>query len=451
METEEAEIGANKYRKEQTRSLSCDVLLVTAAEVEMRAVRDAFLQKTGTFERHITGDNTYFDLGVIGGARILLVQSEMGAGGPGGATLVVHESIKALSPSAIVMVGIAFGLLPEEQNIGDILVSRQLSGYEMQRVEVDPDGQEVIKPRGDRPQASTRLLDRFRAAIYDWTGPKVHFGLILSGEKLVNSKDFRDKLLRIEPEAIGGEMEGTGGYAAAYRNKVDWILVKAICDRADGNKDDIHQKQAAENAVHFIIHVLGQGGLAGDTIATHSASPKLSAAVPPLRQAIGTTLRTYDSHSSWVVALAWEPGGNRIASAGGDGLVRVWDADTEQTLLTYRGHPWLFEKVNWPPTIYNIAWSPEGLRLASAGDGTKVYVWDAATGQTIAVYEGHSGLLANVSALAWSPDGTRIASACSAAGIDKTVHVWDATTGKKLLHYDSHYGLLPNFSVLALA
>ncbi len=450
METEEAEIGANKYREEQTRGLSCDVLLVTATEVEMRAVRDAFLQKTGTFERHIIGDKTYFDLGVVGEARICLVQSEMGAGGPGGATLVVHESIKALSPSAIVMVGIAFGLLPDEQNIGDILVSRQLLGYEMQRVEVGPGGQEVIKPRGDRPQASTRLLDRFRASIFDWTGPKVHFGLVLSGEKLVNSKDFRDKLLRIEPEAIGGEMEGTGGYAAAHRNKVDWILVKAICDWAE-NKEDTYQKQAAENAVRFIIHVLEQGGLAGNNIATHSASRKVNPVVPSPRQAIGTALRTYDIHSGWVVTVAWEPGGNRIASAGGDGRVRVWDADTGQTLLTYRGHTWLFENVNWPPTIYNIAWSSEGLRIASAGDGTKVYVWDAATGQTIVVYEGHSGLLANVFALAWSPDGTRIASACSAASIDKTVHIWDAITGKKLLHYDSHYGLLPNFSVSAVA
>ena len=446
--------GTNKNPEEQSHNLNCDVLLVTATEVEMRAVRDVFLQNTSTFERRLINDKTYFDLGVIGGTRVFLVQSEVGTIGPLGAILVVHEAIKALSPSAIVMVGVAFGLLPEEQHIGDILVSRQLFGYEAQKVNVGTDGQAVIISRGDRPQASPRLLDRFRGSIFDWETPKVHFGLILSGEKLVNNKDFRDALLHMEPEAIGGEMEGTGGYSAAYRNRVDWILVKAISDWADGNKDqhkEERQKLAAENAVRFVIHVLKQGGLAGNTSTAHFASPRESAAIPPVRKPIGTPLRSYDMHSSWVVAVAWEPDGSRIASAGGDGLVRVWEAETGNTLLTYRGHRWRFEKVNMPPTIYNLGWSPEGLRLASAGDGTKVYVWDAATGQTLTIYEGHSGLLPNVFALAWSPDGKRIVSACSVIGIDKTIHIWDAATGQKLLHYDSHYGLLPNFSVLALA
>ena len=449
MATQEAE----RHRNEQSPNLNCDVLLVTATEVEMRAVRDVFLENTGTFEQRRINNTTYFDLGVIGGARVFLVQSEKGTSGPSGATLVVHDGIKALSPSALVMVGIAFGLLPEEQQIGDILVSQQLLGYEMQKVE-GPDGQTVIIARGDRPQASPRLLDLVRSSIFDWETAKVHFGLILSGEKLVNNKDFRDSLLRIEPEAIGGEMEGTGGYSAAYRNKVDWILVKAISDWADGNKDqhkEERQKLAAENAVRFIIHALKQGGLAANNSAAHSDSLKASIAAPPIRRPIGTQIRRYDTHSSWVVAVAWEPDGKRIASAGGDGLVRVWEAETGHTLLTYRGHRWLFEKVNMPPTIYNIAWSPEGLRLASAGDGTKVYVWDAATGQTITIYEGHSGLLPNVFAMDWSPDGTRIASACSSIGIDKTIPIWDAATGQKLFHYDSGHGFLPNFSVLALA
>ena len=433
-----------------TQPYKADVLLVTATEVEARAVLNVFPRHGSPFgQRHI-GDSTYFDLGVIGGARTFLVQSEMGAGGPAGATLVVHEGIKALSPSAVIMVGIAFGLVPEEQRLGEILVSWQLVGYERQKIEQGPDGKEIIRPRGDRVQASPRLLSQLRASAFDWQGPKVHFGLVLSGDKLVDHINFRNKLLGIEPEAIGGEMEGTGVFSAAHLNKVDWILIKAICDWADGHKDNTQQQQAAENAASFILHVLQQRGLAQDDSGAPPPSQTPSEA-PSQRRAKGTILRTYDVHSSYVVAVAWEPGGNRIASSGGDGLVRVWEADTGQTVLTYRGHPWVLKKVNMAPTIYSLAWSPEGLRLASGGVGTAVRVWDAATGQDIIIYTGHSGLLPDVWALAWSPDGKRIASACSAASLDKTVHVWNAKTGSGILRYNSSYGLMPNFSVLSLA
>ena len=208
----------SKNVEERVQGLSCDVLLVTATAVEAQAVLHVFPRHESIFQPIHVGNNSYFDLGIIGGARTFLVQSEMGAGGPAGAALVVYEGIKALSPSAVIMVGIAFGLIPKEQRPGDILVSRQLVGYELQKIEQGPDGGEIIKHRGDRVQASSRLLSLLRASIFDWQGPKVQFGLILSGDKLAKSKNFRNKLLGIEPEAIGGEMEGTGVYAAAHRN-----------------------------------------------------------------------------------------------------------------------------------------------------------------------------------------------------------------------------------------
>jgi hypothetical protein len=63
-------------------------------------------------------------------------------------------------------------------------------------------------------------------------------------------------------------MEGAGLYAVAQREKVDWILVKAICDYADGNKGqdkDKRQQTAARNAARFVFHVLNQGGFADHT------------------------------------------------------------------------------------------------------------------------------------------------------------------------------------------
>jgi nucleoside phosphorylase len=242
-----------------TSQLHCDVLLVVATLIEARAVLDACEQATGqASEQHFIGNNTYFSLGVIGGARIFLVQTEMGTGGPGGALLTVSAGISVLSPSAVIMVGVAFGINSNKQHPGDILVARQIMSYESQRA-----GTNAVIPRGDRVQCSPRLLSRFRAGVIKWTGPSVEFGLVLSGEKLVDSLVFREQLQHLEPEAIGGEMEGAGLYAAAYQNKTDWILVKAICDWADGNKasdKEQRQREAAQNAAQFTVYVLRRGG-----------------------------------------------------------------------------------------------------------------------------------------------------------------------------------------------
>ena len=150
--------------------------------------------------------------------------------------------------------------------------------------------------------------------------------------------------------------------------------------------------------------------------------------------ATGKTLLTYRGHTGGVNFLAWSPDGQRIASAGNDNTVQVWNAFTGNRIVTYYGHP---------NGAWRVAWSPDGTRIASGDDislkdfksgkkvATTVQVWDAATGRRIVTYHGHVGI---VYALMWSPDGQRIAS----AGNDSTVQIWDAATGKTLFTYRKH-------------
>jgi WD40 repeat protein len=53
--------------------------------------------------------------------------------------------------------------------------------------------------------------------------------------------------------------------------------------------------------------------------------------------------------------------------------VQVWDALTGKLLLTYRGHA----------EVWAVSWSPDGKHIASAGDGSVVHLWNAATGKQI--------------------------------------------------------------------
>ena len=236
-----------------------DLLLVTATKAESQAVLNAFQRHTTQPPRLVPGDGkTYHDLGVVNDARVWLVLTEMGANGPGGAQQTVSKALAEIQPVAVVMIGIAFGMDPEKQQIGDILVSQNLRPYEPQRV-----GQENVL-RGDRPHGSSWLLDACRNTDLHWPGAKVHFGCVLTGDKLVDNLDFRRQLRAFEPEAIGGEMEAAGLYVACQEAKVDWLLVKAICNWADGHKDQDeqqHQALAARNAAEFVLHMLQKVGL----------------------------------------------------------------------------------------------------------------------------------------------------------------------------------------------
>jgi nucleoside phosphorylase len=236
------------------------VLLVTVNRTETKVMLDA----VEMYDVKYAGNITYYDLGKLGGVQLFLVRSGMGAVGPNASTVTISEAISLLKPNAIVGTGIAFGVDSSKQRIGQILISEQVSLYGPQRVSTTPDRKLQRIPRGDRVQASPRLISRFKDGELHWKGSKLTFGLILSGDVLVDNLEERNELIQREPEAIGGEMEAAGLYSAAGREKVDWIVVKAICDWADGKKaedKELNQELAAKNAAEFLLFVISRGGL----------------------------------------------------------------------------------------------------------------------------------------------------------------------------------------------
>ena len=239
-----------------------DVLLVTVNEHETDAVLSLFAEATGSPAVAVSiKDRVYRDLGTVNGTRVFHALSEMGSAGAGGTQQSVDKAIRALHPRAVIAIGIAFGVNEKKQEIGDILLSTQLRLYDLQRT-----GASILL-RGDKSHSSPRLINLFEGvAQTTWRGAKVRSGVVLSGDKLVDHLDYRDQLVAFEPEAIGGEMEGAGGYVASQDHKVDWIVIKAICDWGDGHKaknKKVRQRKAAQSAAEFVLHTLQSVPLAG--------------------------------------------------------------------------------------------------------------------------------------------------------------------------------------------
>ncbi len=127
-------------------------------------------------------------------------------------------------------------------------------------------------------------------------------------------------------------------------------------------------------------------------------------------------------------APAARPGGKSLATGGGEpgghGEVTIWDLSPRPEDRALRGHP---------GGVNGIDFTPDGLRLASAGNDGLVKMWDIATGRDVITWPGHDG---SVNAVAASPDLLTVAS----AGRDGTVRLWDVPTAAASHVLKGHVG-----------
>jgi len=125
--------------------------------------------------------------------------------------------------------------------------------------------------------------------------------------------------------------------------------------------------------------------------------------------------------------ITFSQDGSRIATAGGEDIVKVWDKNMEQVLIEMPG--------------WCTAFSPDGKRIAvgggsEKGDNGKTRIWDLETAQKIQVLEGleiddvqEGGYLRpEVREVTFDPDGSLVASSI----YYRTTRIWDVATGRQI-------------------
>lgn len=220
------------------------ILIVTATNLETENLHKYLLPISG-FEKLLKtheGNQTFY-FGMFGLYKVAHVQCAMGSISPSSSILTVSESLGKFNSKIVLMVGIAFGVNKEKQKIGDVLIAESIIPYNSKRVGTN----ETIN-RGVEMPSSQLLLNRFKN-IRDWgyfideeNKPSIIYTRLLSGEELIDNELHRDELVKAFPFSEGGEMEGAGVYSACNKSKTDCIIVKGICDFADGKKSENKKK-----------------------------------------------------------------------------------------------------------------------------------------------------------------------------------------------------------------
>lgn len=235
--------------------------IVAAMPEELQTVLDAIpdeapLQRGGrTFWRgHWQGHNVVAVLSGIGKVA---------------AATTTATLLSQFEPDAVLFTGVAGGL-GEGVQVGDVVVATTLLQHDLDASPLFPrfeiPGRGVSRLSTDSAlsqavaQAATHALATRGPALPGLDTPRVHQGLIVSGDRFVSSASESRALREALPDALAVEMEGAALAQVCHDFGVPFAVVRTISDRADDTAHVDFGRFIDEVARHVALDIV-QGTL----------------------------------------------------------------------------------------------------------------------------------------------------------------------------------------------
>ncbi len=200
--------------------------IIGAMEVEV-----ATLKNQMNIKNVVTKASMEFNEGTIGNTEVVIVRSGVAKVNAG---ICVQILVDLFDVTHIINTGVA-GSLDARINIGDIVLSTDACYH-------DVDATVFGYKKGEVPQlgvhafpADASLREAAKAAIKK-AAPDlgVFEGRVCSGDQFVSSPDVKKAIID-EQGGMCTEMEGAAIAQACYLNKIPFVIIRAISDKADGS------------------------------------------------------------------------------------------------------------------------------------------------------------------------------------------------------------------------
>nr|WP_301179183.1 5'-methylthioadenosine/adenosylhomocysteine nucleosidase [Variovorax boronicumulans] len=207
-----------------------------------------------------------FWVGHLQGQPVVVVLSRIGKVA---AAVTATVLLERFGVRAIVFTGVAGGLAPGV-NVGDVVVATELLQHDMDASPIFPKYEVPLMGRS-RFAADAAIGDALAAVAestlrdpvglvgqkavdeFHLRSPKVHRGLLISGDRFVSTAAECGALQRSLPDALAVEMEGAAMAQACHDYGVPFAALRTISDRADDAAHGDFTRFVAEVASRYSL------------------------------------------------------------------------------------------------------------------------------------------------------------------------------------------------------